>query len=339
MPEELVLDPMAILGAVLLAGGAAGLLRWLDAWAPWGGLERSYRGILLVNLAAILPELTVAATALALRDLRLAEGALAASALWRFGMCGLLGMALPTGRNPLLPGRNLANFLPAVVLVVCILVYVAGIIQAPRRDDPAWRVPAGAMVLVPYLGCLWLVWRSGAEWKGSKPPAEPEDDLVGDPGPRPGIPRVLGAMLAVAAGGILLAWQVDGALRMLTTAFGPDPTRRVPAYTRHVLLILGAFLALPGAIQTWCDRRREATGLRPARELLACSTLLVALQLMGLGLAGKGEVLASLAILGLLVGGALAVLFASVERFVPVQVRGLTILLIASGMLVLAWRM
>ena len=58
---------------------------------------------------------------------------------------------------------------------------------------------------------------------------------------------------------------------------------------------------------------------------------------MGLGPGASGEMLGALAILGLLAGGALAVLFASVERFVPVQVRGLAMLLTAFGMLVLAW--
>jgi hypothetical protein len=114
MPEELPGDPVAILGALLLVGGSVVLLRWLDARTSRGGLERIYGGFLLVNLAAILPELTMTTTAMVLGDFRMAEGVLAASALWRVAFCGLLGMALPPARNPLLPGRSLANLLPAV---------------------------------------------------------------------------------------------------------------------------------------------------------------------------------------------------------------------------------
>jgi hypothetical protein len=327
MPEELPFNPVAILGAAVLLGGAVGLLRWLDAWAPRGGLERTYGGFLLVNLAAVLPELAVAATALGLGDFRMAEGAIA--------LCGLLATALPAGRNPLLPGRSLANLLPAVAVVVCILALVAAIFRAPNPNDPIRKALAGAMMLVPYLGCLWLVWRSGLESKG-QPPAEPEADLPGSLGTRPGSWWALGAVLAIGAGGALLAWAVHGSLWMATVANGSNPARA--SHARHVLSILGAFLALPGASLAWHDRRREATSLRPTRELLACPTLVVLSGLMGLGPRGGADVLGSLAILGVLAGGALAVLFASVERFVPVQVRGLAISLTALGMLMLAWR-
>ena len=183
MPEELTFNPVAILAAAVLLGGAVVLLRWMDAWAPRGGLERTYGGLLLVSLAVVLPELTVAVTALSLGNLAMAEAALAASALWRFGACGLLAMALPPTRNPLLPGRSLANLLPAVVVLECILIFLAAIVRAPRLNDPSWRVPAGALVLLPYLGCLWLVWRSGMEWKG-KPPSDSEADRAADPGTR-----------------------------------------------------------------------------------------------------------------------------------------------------------
>jgi hypothetical protein len=40
---------------------------------------------------------------------------------------------------------------------------------------------------------------------------------------------------------------------------------------------------------------------------------------------------------GSIAGGALAVQYASVERFVPMQARGLAILLAALGVLVLTW--
>ena len=202
---------MTILGAVLLVGGAVGLLRWLDAWAPWGGLEGTYGGILLVNLAVVLPELAVAATALCLRDFRMAQGTLAASAIWRFGLCGLLAMALPTVRNPLLPGRSLGGPVsPAVVVLACILAYVAAIVRVPRLNDPGSRVLAGAVVLVPYLGCLWLVWRSGMEMEEASRRPSLEADLTEDPGLRPRIWWALGAVLAIGAGGALVAWVVAG---------------------------------------------------------------------------------------------------------------------------------
>ena len=335
MPEELPFNPVAILGAVLLLGGAVQLLRWLGTGGPQGGPERTYPGFLLVNLAAVLPELVMAVTALALSDFRLAEGVVAASVLWRLGLCGLLGMALPTGRNPMLPGRSLANLLPAVAVVASILALVAAILRAPHPNDPTRRLLAVATVLAPYLGCLWLVWRIGLESKG-EPPAGSDPDLPGGPAARPGSRRALGSALAVVAGGVLFAWAVHGSLWMLTAAHGANPAWR--SYPRHVLLMVGALPALPGAYVAWRERRREAAGLRPTRELLACPTLLVTLELMGLGPAGNSDVIGSVAILGVLAGGALAALFAPVERFVPAPVRGLAMLLTALGMLTLAWR-
>jgi len=320
---------------MLLLGGSVGLLRWLDAWIPWGGLERTYRGFLLATLAAVLPELVVAATALGLKGPLMAEGVMASSVLWRLGSCGLLAMVLPPGRNPLLPGRNLANLLPAVAVVMAILAFVAALFRLPNQADPVRKVMAGAMVLVPYLGCLWLVWRSALESK-NKPPWGPETDLIGLPGPRPGAWSALGTILAIAAGGAMLAWATHNSLEMLKAAHGSESGWR--SYLQHVFLFLGAFLALPGVVQAWHDRRREATSLRPTRELLAGPTLLVVMELVRYGSSERADTLWSLAIMGTLAAGALAVLFASVERFIPVQVRGLAMFLTGLGMLLLAWR-
>jgi hypothetical protein len=223
-----------------------------------------------------------------------------------------------------------------VVVVSCIMALGAGIFRATHPNFQAARSLAGAIVVLAYLGCVWLVWRSGLEGKGMPLP-ELVGDLHEETGKRPGIGQGLAAGLAIVAGGSVLAWVVHGSLGMMRTALGPDPTQPVGAYSRHVLLMTGLLLALPGVLQAWHDRRRATTSLRPTRELLACSTLLVLLEPMGLGPPASDAVV-SLAILALLLGGAITVLFASVERFVPVQVRGLLLLLTAVGMLVFAWR-